>query len=88
MLKAIVDFFRRLFGGGSKKSTPPPSISTGTTEVPKKKEEGIFEESDISDLPQVDITEPQDGSEITADTTVVMVNETPPEELEIPPVIV
>ena len=90
MLQAIIDFFKRLFGGGtSEPTTPPPKTSTntsGTTSTPPKEE--VVDVPDTTDLPKVDVTEPQDGSEITADTTVVMVNETPPEELELPPVIV
>ncbi len=64
MLQKLIDFFKSLFGGGSSKpKTPPRPTPTPTTKT--------FP-TDI-DLPEVDDNEPQDGSEITPDTAVVVV---------------
>ncbi len=64
MLQKIIDFFKSLFGGGSSKPKTPsrPSPSPATKTFP----------TDIN-LPEVNDDEPQDGSEITADTAVVVV---------------
>ena len=68
MLQKIIDFFRSLFGGSKSKPKPAPRPNpTPTTTFP----------SDIK-LPEADPEEPQDGSEITPDTAVVVVNTTDP----------
>jgi N-acetylmuramoyl-L-alanine amidase len=69
MLQKIIDFLKSLFSGfsASRKATPkaPPS-STTTASYPK------------SNLPVPNEEEPQDGSEITKDTAVVVLKETDP----------
>jgi len=64
MLQKIIDFFKSLFGGGSSK----PKTPTRTTPTPSTK----TYPSDIN-LPEVDDSDPQDGSEITSETAVVVV---------------
>jgi len=69
-MKGLIDFFKRLFGslfGGKKQPTDTTTTSSPstTTEVDP-------------DLPQVDDNEAQDGSEITPDTAVVVMNEQEP----------
>lgn len=59
MFKAIIDFFKNLFGF----LKPPPPAP---------------EVSEDSNLPKVEETEPQDGSEITPDSSVVVINEEEP----------
>ena len=67
MLQAIIDFFKSLFGGlSTSKKTKPKEAPTTTTSYPK------------SNLPKVNEAEPQDGSEITADNAVVVIQENDP----------
>ncbi len=67
MLQKIIDFFRSLFSGfRSNKKPPPVQPPPPTTTYP------------TSNLPKADETEPQDGSEITTETAVVVVDEEDP----------
>lgn len=66
MLQKILDFFKNLFGGFSSSKPKPTAPPTTTTTYPS------------SNLPSANETEPQDGSEITIDTAVVVVKEDDP----------
>ncbi len=68
MLQKIIDFFRSLFGGRKSKPKPAPRPTPPTTTTYP---------SDIK-LPEANQDEPQDGSEITADTAVVVVKTNDP----------
>ena len=67
MLQKIIDFFKGLFSGFSRNKkprpvTPPPPTTTYPT----------------SSLPKANENEPQDGSEITTDSAVVVIKENDP----------
>lgn len=62
-MKSIIDFFKRFFGSLFGKKTPPPANTPPPVDT---------------NLPEVDDSEAQDGSEITPDTAVVVMNEQEP----------
>ncbi|MEM1321386.1 MAG: N-acetylmuramoyl-L-alanine amidase [Bacteroidota bacterium] len=82
MLQKLIDFFRRLFGGAPK---TPPTTTTTPPPPPPRVDPPV---DDDDDMPKADPVEAQDGSEITPDTVVVVVNEMEPviieEEIEKP----
>ncbi|MFK7809440.1 MAG: N-acetylmuramoyl-L-alanine amidase [Saprospiraceae bacterium] len=67
MLQKIIDFFKSLFSSfSSSKPKPAPAPPPTTTKYP------------TSNLPEADETVPQDGSEITTDNAVVVIDEEDP----------
>ena len=73
MFQKIIDFFKRLFGGGKTVSPTPP-----TEVINKPPKEETKESKDLEDLGTPDPFEAQDGSEITPDTIIHVVNEKEP----------
>ncbi|MEL6863872.1 MAG: N-acetylmuramoyl-L-alanine amidase [Bacteroidota bacterium] len=68
MFQKIIDFFKSLFGGGSSSTLSSTRNRPNVDKLPDTN----------PDLPEADVTIPQDGSEIRPDTAVVVVNETEP----------
>jgi len=71
MFQKIIEFFKRLFGGGKTVTPPTKPTTTAPKEETKKVEE-------LEDLGIPDPFDAQDGSEITPDTIVHVVNEEEP----------